>query len=154
MIRTIPIPLTAGRLAQTPFVDESITYIGSTCEQTDPATGLCKADFFVPDTGGGIGTNSSGPGTLPGDPGLDAAVAAFANSTTSTANQLALNAGVSPSALLARSLASSNASIPGPGLGLVQVPQPWVKYFEIGAALLIAYILFGSTAASSRRSRA
>lgn len=148
MIRTVRIPLTAGRLAQTPFVDESIHYMASTCTQTDPATGLCIADVFLPDTGGGTGA-SSGPGTLPGDPGLSSALQQFALTTNAQSSNDALNS------LLLTTGAGNPASspIPGPGLGLVTLPNSLQTILKWAAVGLIAFLILGQQHASISRSR-
>lgn len=153
MIRTVRIPALRQRMrGDTPSITESITYIASTCTSRDPLTGLCIGDVFSSDMGGGDAPGSGGG--LPGDPGIDAAVQAFASSTTNAATQAALNAGVSPSSLLAQSLTSGNPNaIPGPGLGLVTLPDTLQTILKWAAAGLVVFLIFGQQQAGFRRSR-
>lgn len=136
MIRTVAIPRTAGRLAQT--LEQSMGCIA----YQDPTTGLWTADantaaMCTP----GDGSSSAAP--LVADPGLNTALQEFADSTKAQSSSAALNSLMLNSPLsLSPSTHGQTNPLPGPGLGLVTVPDPLKKYLEIAAGILVAFILF------------
>lgn len=128
MIRTVTIPRNGRLGAQYEITPGCIMYY-------NPDTGEPSVDP--------TGSSSCGPGTLPADPGAAAALSDFAASTSTASSSFALNqTQPSASALLAQALASNSPStIPGPGIGLFNLPSPLAAFFaKYGILLGIALV--------------
>jgi hypothetical protein len=124
MIRSVHIPHRVSRMGQS---TSTITYFGSTCDQTDPTTGLCVSNVALDDP-----TNP-----LPGDPGAGQALSDYVATQTAQQNSLILNSGL-PSTVAQAAQTATGLGLPG------IIPSPftfpsWAKWALLAGIGLVIY---------------
>lgn len=133
MIRNVRIPRMRGTL---------VTTMGCVTYQ-DPTTGLWIADSNTSaNCTPGDGSTFANP--VVADPGLESALQSFAAATNAQSSTDALNS----ISLFSTSGNPASSPIPGPGLGLITLPNSWQTILKWAAAGLAAFLILGHTRSS------